>query len=83
MVPEALTAVECATNNKQLIDLKSSKKLHLERMKLYNTIKIMTILTLFLCQARNLSPYPRREVTGEVMRVFTITLESVSRGLVL
>ena len=55
MIAKALTAVECATNNKQLIDLKSSN-LSLQRMKSYNNIKINIIGALYPCQAWNLSP---------------------------
>ena len=43
MMFELLTAVDCAANNKQLIDLKSSK-LDLQRMKPYNTVKIISIV---------------------------------------
>ena len=33
-------------------------------MKSYNTIKIMSIVALSLCQARNFSPYPRKIVNA-------------------
>ena len=43
MKPDALRAMDCATNNKQLIDLKLPN-LSLKRMKSYSTVKIMSIV---------------------------------------
>ena len=57
MLAEVVTAVDRATNNKQLFDLKSSK-LDQKTMKSYNRVKIMSIVLLSLCQARNFTLYP-------------------------
>ena len=56
-MPKALIAVDSATNNKQLLDLKSSN-LSLQRMKSYNMVIIMSIVALSLSQAYKFSSYP-------------------------